>query len=145
MQNFPFLSRRRRIDRLFFSILVVVALFLPTACNKGESGLFFSDPAQPIQVKNGQAFVIALPSEQVETHEWQLAQDVDPALLAAHRGQADPASLRQHPGRRAGPGILDLHAHGPRLHHHRPQLRHPRRGGGGGVCVYGGDSLNLSG
>ncbi len=81
MQNFPFLSRRRRIDRLFFSILVVVALFLPTACAKGESGLFFSDPTQPIQVTNGQAFVIALPSEQVETHEWQLAQDVDPALL----------------------------------------------------------------
>lgn len=81
MQNFPFLSRRRRIDRLFFSILVVVALFLPAACNKGETGRFFSDPAQPIQVENGQAFVIALPSEQAETHAWQLAQDVDPALL----------------------------------------------------------------
>ena len=80
MQTFSFLSRHRT-GRLLLLILMVVVILLPTACNKGESGLFFSDPAQPIQVETGQAFVIALPSAQAESHAWQLAQPVDPALL----------------------------------------------------------------
>ena len=80
MVAFPVRSRR-----FFLLIRIVLALTLIVAlaagCAKRESGLFYSDPAQPIQVESGQAFVIALPSEQADTHAWQLAQEIDPALL----------------------------------------------------------------
>jgi len=81
MRDFRFLLSQRRTGRLFFLLVMAVAVLLPTACAKGETGRFFSDPAQPIQTQAGQAFVITLPSLQAATHEWQLAQEIDPALL----------------------------------------------------------------
>ena len=81
MQSFHFSPRSRRAGRLLFTILMATAILLPAACAKGETGRFFSDPAKPIQVQTGQAFVIALPSDQADTHEWQLTQDVDSAIL----------------------------------------------------------------
>ncbi len=80
MVAFP--ARSRRFFLLIQTILaLIVVVALAAGCAKGESGLFYSDPAQTIQVESGQAFVIALPSEQAETHAWQLAQEIDPALL----------------------------------------------------------------
>lgn len=77
-----FSTRPRRFFLLIQTLLaLILVVVLAAGCAKGESGLFFSDPAQPIQVENGQAFVIALPSEQADTHAWQLAQEIDPALL----------------------------------------------------------------
>ena len=77
----------RILDRLSArpAIRVLLLLMLLTlsvaACNQGETGRFFSDPAQPIQVETGQAFVIVLPSAQSAEYEWELVQEFDPALL----------------------------------------------------------------
>lgn len=80
MAAFP--VRSRRFFLLIRTILVLsLIVVLAASCAKKESGLFYSDPALPIQVERGQAFVIALPSEQADTHAWQLAQEIDPALL----------------------------------------------------------------
>jgi len=85
MPTLPFAPHRKRtglpLGRFVLLFMLILTAILPAACARAETGRFFSDPAQPIQVQTGQAFVITLPSEQAGAYEWQLAQDLDPARL----------------------------------------------------------------